>query len=281
MRGPQPFDRDEGLVLARGMAYDVLLEVYFQRSTVDCSTIIVEQGATVVKVWEPAGRGDISDLPSLQPLPTAAERAADVIRENVFEGRFAPGTPLPEAALSAALQISRNTVREAFRTLTAEHLLTHEPHKGVMVRELTTDDVHDIYKLRRMFELSAFDLAIETQQKLDVTEIGKAVAEAELLASDGRWLEVGTENLRFHEVIVGIHRSARISEVFRRLMTELRLGFLAVTDPAAFHGAFLARNRTIHGSTARGDLRDAQAELAAYLDDAESLVVKAIQGIAP
>jgi DNA-binding GntR family transcriptional regulator len=146
------------------------------------------------------------------------------------------------------------------------------------VRELTTDDVHDIYKLRRMFELSAFDLAIETQQKLDVTEIGKAVAEAELLASDGRWLEVGTENLRFHEVIVGIHRSARISEVFRRLMTELRLGFLAVTDPAAFHGAFLARNRTIHGSTARGELRDAQAELAVYLDDAENLVVKAIQG---
>jgi DNA-binding GntR family transcriptional regulator len=233
----------------------------------------------VVKVWEPGQRGDISDLPSLQPLPTAAERAADVIRENVFEGRFAPGTPLPEAALSAALQISRNTVREAF--LTAEHLLTHEPHKGVVVRELTADDVHDIYKLRRMFELSAFDLAIETQQKLDVTGIGKAVAEAELLASDGRWLEVGTENLRFHEVIVGIHRSARISEVFRRLMTELRLGFLAVTDPAAFHGAFLARNRSIHGSTVRGDLRDAQAELAVYLDDAESLVVKAIQGIAP
>jgi hypothetical protein len=30
MRVPQPFDRDEGLVLARGMAYDVLLEVNFQ-----------------------------------------------------------------------------------------------------------------------------------------------------------------------------------------------------------------------------------------------------------
>jgi DNA-binding GntR family transcriptional regulator len=232
----------------------------------------------MVKLWEPGQRGDMSDLPSLQPLPTAAERAADVIRENVFEGRFAPGTALPEASLSAALQISRNTVREAFRTLTAEHLLTHEPHKGVMVRELTADDVRDIYRLRRMFELSAFDLAIETQQNLDVTEIGKTVAEAELLASDGLWLDVGTKNLRFHEVIVGIHRSARISEVFRRLMTELRLGFLAVTDPAGFHGAFLARNRTIHGAMASGELREAQAELAAYLGDAENLVVKAIQG---
>jgi DNA-binding GntR family transcriptional regulator len=232
----------------------------------------------MVKAWEPSRRGDMSDLPSLPPLPTAAERAADVIRENVFEGRFAPGTALPEAALSAALQISRNTVREAFRTLTAEHLLTHEPHKGVMVRELTADDVRDIYKLRRMFELSAFDLAIETQQQLDIAEIGKTVAEAEALAADGLWLEVGTKNLRFHEVIVGIHRSARITEVFRRLMTELRLGFLAVTDPAAFHGSFMVRNAAIHQAMASGRLREAQAELAAYLDDAEGLVVKAIQG---
>jgi DNA-binding GntR family transcriptional regulator len=231
----------------------------------------------MVKPWEPIRPGDMSDLPSLQPLPTAAERAADVIRENVFEGRFAPGTALPEAALSAALQISRNTVREAFRTLTAEHLLTHEPHKGVMVRELTAEDVRDIYKLRRMFELSAFDLAIETQQQLDVDQIGQTVAEAEALAADGLWLEVGTKNLRFHEVIVGIHRSARITEVFRRLMTELRLGFLAVTDPAAFHGSFMTRNAEIHAAMARGQLREAQAELAAYLDDAEGLVVKAIQ----
>ena len=232
----------------------------------------------MVKPWGPNPRGDMSDLPSLQPLPTAAERAADVIRDNVFEGRFAPGTPLPESALSAALQISRNTVREAFRTLTAEHLLTHEPHKGVMVRELTADDVRDIYKLRRMFELSAFDLAIETKQLLDVTQIGKIVAEAERLSADGMWIEVGTANLRFHEVIVGIHRSARITEVFRRLMTELRLGFLAVTDPAALHGSFVARNRTIHGAMAKGRLRNAQVELAAYLDDAENMVVKAIQG---
>ena len=49
-----------------------------------------------------------------------------MIRQNVFEGRFAPGTALPETALPAALQVSRNTVREAFRTLTAEHLLAHE-----------------------------------------------------------------------------------------------------------------------------------------------------------
>lgn len=229
----------------------------------------------MVKV--PAPPGDMSGLPSLQPLPTAAERAADVIRQYIFEGRFAPGTALPESALSAALQVSRNTVREAFRTLTAEHLLAHEPHKGVVVRELTADDVRDIYRLRHMFELSAFDLAVRTGQPFDLTQIGATVSDAELLASDQRWLDVGTANLRFHEVIVGIHRSERITEVFRRLMTELRLGFLAVADPAAFHGGFLARNRMLLLTMTEGRLADARAELAAYLDDAQDQVVKAVR----
>jgi len=230
----------------------------------------------VVKSFGPGLRGDMSDLPSLQPLPTASERAADVIRENIFEGRFAPGTALPEAALSAALQVSRNTVREAFRTLTGEHLLTHEAHKGVIVRELTADDVRDIYKLRRMFELSALDLAIESQHQLDITELGAMVVQAEAAARDELWVDVGTANLRFHAVIVDFHHSARISEVFRRLMTELRLGFLAVSDPVAFHGSFLARNRTIHDHIAKGRLNDARMELAVYLDDAEGPVVKAV-----
>lgn len=229
----------------------------------------------MVKV--PGPPGDMSGLPSLQPLPTAAERAADVIRENIFEGRFAPGAALPEAALSEALQVSRNTVREAFRTLTAEHLLAHEAHKGVVVRELTADDVRDIYRLRHMFELSAFDLAIGAGQRFDLAQVGATVSDAEQLASDLRWLDVGTANLRFHEVIVGIHRSERITEVFRRLMTELRLGFLAVTDPAAFHGGFLTRNRVLLRFMTEGRLADARADLADYLDDAQAQVVKAVR----
>jgi DNA-binding GntR family transcriptional regulator len=147
-----------------------------------------------------------------------------------------------------------------------------------MVRELSEDDIRDIYKLRRMFELSAFDLIIETGQNPDLPQIAAVVAQAQLLASGGRWLEAGTANLRFHEVIVGIHHSTRITEVFRHLMTEVRLGFLAVGDPAAFHGGFLARNRYILGSMSTGKLREARADLAAYLDDAEAMVVKAVQG---
>jgi DNA-binding GntR family transcriptional regulator len=222
-------------------------------------------------------REDMSDLPALQPLPTAAERTADVIRENIFEGRFAPGTALPEAALSKALQVSRNTVREAFRTLTSEHLLAYEAHKGVMVRWLTEDDIRDIYRLRRMFELTAIELAMAGRHELDVGGIGGVVTEAEQAVRDRLWNKVGTLNLRFHAEIVGAHHSPRIDEVFQRLMTEVRLGFLTFTDQASLHGQFVPRNRRLHGHMAAGRLTAARAELAGYLDDAQDLVIKAVQ----
>ena len=40
---------------------------------------------------------------------------------------------LDRAALAESLQISRNTLREAFRVLTREGLLKHEPNRGVSV----------------------------------------------------------------------------------------------------------------------------------------------------
>ena len=222
----------------------------------------------------------MAGLPAIAPLPTAAQRAADLIRQYIFEGQFVPGTALPEASLSDALQVSRNTVREAFRTLISEHLLVHEPHKGVTVRRLTEDDVTDIYKIRRMFELGILDLAARRQVELPAgshAEIVKLVTAAESAADRGEWAEVGTANLRFHSLIVAMHNSERISEMFRRLMTELRLGFLAHEDPAAFHGPFLPRNRKICEQIANGELAEAREEMASYLDDAMADVLRAVR----
>lgn len=220
------------------------------------------------------------DLPSLQPLPTAAERAADLIRDGIFEGKFQPGTPLPETALAQALQVSRNTVREAFRTLVGDHLLSYEVNRGMSVRTLGPADVTDIYRLRRLFELAAVDL-LAAGEPLDAAGLTTVVDAAETAAGAADWGTVGTANLRFHEMLVAVHGSPRIADFFRRLMTEMRLGFLAVTDIATFHGAYLPRNREVLDHLTAGEHAEARAVLAAYLVDAEADVAAAVALVAP
>ena len=225
--------------------------------------------------------GKLPALPPLAPLPTAAERAADLIRDYIFQGRFLPGTPLPESALSQALQVSRNTVREAFRTLMNDHLLDYEVHKGVTVRWLTAGEVRDIFALRRLFELSASDLLAAGAAVPDLGALDRAVADGRAAAADGRWGDVGTANLYFHTALVAAHGNKRLDEFFQHLMTELRLGFLAVPDPESFHGPFLHRNAELSALLAAGQFQPARTALARYLDDAEGPVTEAVTAQRP
>jgi DNA-binding transcriptional regulator YhcF (GntR family) len=86
---------------------------------------------------------------------TTARRVAETLRDHILSGRLAPGTPLRETQLSASLGVSRNTLREALRGLAEQGLVTHRPHHGVVVTDLTEDDVADLYRLRSVVELAA------------------------------------------------------------------------------------------------------------------------------
>jgi DNA-binding GntR family transcriptional regulator len=219
-------------------------------------------------------------MQAVPPRRTAAEEAAEVLRDNIFEGRLAPGTPLPENAVAAQLQLSRNTVREAFRLLMSERLLTYEAHKGVSVRELTPDDVREIYRLRKIMELSALDAlkAKEEEVRFDPAALEARLEAAEEAAERSAWRDVGTENLRFHAEIVAIHGSKRFDEFFRGLMTEMRLGYLAADQAGheAFHGPYVVLNREIYGYMTQGHWQEAHQALKSYLRDAREAVVAAV-----
>ena len=83
---------------------------------------------------------------------STAERVAELLRHRVMEGDLPPGTRLSEEQLVEVLQVSRNTLREAFRLLTHEGLLVHRLHRGVFVPELDEEDLVDLYRLRRTIE---------------------------------------------------------------------------------------------------------------------------------
>lgn len=229
------------------------------------------------------------DLPPLAPPPTTAERAAERIRESIFTGRFEPGRQLPEAALARALQVSRTTVREAFRLLMAEHLLAYEMHRGVTVRSLDAADVHDIYALRRTIEVASLDSlagpgpagpdpARPDLARPDLAGLAAAVEAGERAERERRWRDLGTEDLRFHARLVALRGSPRTDRIFRGLLTELRLGFLLVADEEALHRRFLPRHRELLALLAAGNHDRARAELLAYLGEAEVHVAAAVGG---
>lgn len=223
-----------------------------------------------------------AEAPRLGRASTAG-RVADVLRTRITEGSLAPGTRLSEEDIGAALGVSRNTLREAFRLLGHERLLVHEFNRGVFVRKLTVDDVRDLYELRRILECGAVRREAERRSGSGSDErwpalldaVRAAVEEGETAATLGRWLDVGTANMHFHQAVSALARSPRVDEAMGHLLAELRLVFHVMAAPQAFHGRYLADNRVILELLVAEDFERAERAIADYLDAAEAQLVEA------
>ena len=86
---------------------------------------------------------------------TMAEAAVAELREAIYSGELAAGTPLRLEELARSLGMSISPVREAVRRLEALGLAVHAPHRGAWVSELAIEDLHDTYEVRLTLEILA------------------------------------------------------------------------------------------------------------------------------
>ncbi|GAA0923275.1 GntR family transcriptional regulator [Pseudonocardia zijingensis] len=204
---------------------------------------------------------------------STAERVAGILRTRIIEGYFPPGTRLAEDAIGSALGVSRNTLREAFRLLSHERLLTHELNRGMFVRSLTAEDVVDLYQVRRFVECGVIRTVTGPHPGLEAVAESIAAGESALAARE--WRALGTANMDFHQALVALAGSPRADELMSGILAELRLVFHVMADPRRFHEPYLARNREILEQLQRGDGPGAAETLDVYLRDAENQLVQA------
>lgn len=207
---------------------------------------------------------------ALAPRSRAAG-AAERLRSAIAAGALRPGDRLSEARLADELGVSRNTLREAFRLLAAEGLVVHEPHKGVHVALPTMAAVIDIYRVRRLVEVTVMRGALPRHPA--GAEMHAAVEAAHAARERDDWVAVGTANHEFHRAIVRLADSPRLEAVYASLQTELRLVFGMIDDPEYLHGPYVEENARIAATYARGGVAEAAALLEAYLDSSERLIL--------
>lgn len=207
-----------------------------------------------------------------EPNLSLAEQVAIQLREDIIGGRLLPGTALVESELVNAYSASRNTVREALHHLGREGLASYARNKGVIVRRMGTDDVRDIFKVRRTLELQA--IAMSKPLREYQSDLMLDAIEAAQLAQDREnWQAFGTHSLRFHQHIVGLMRSPLFNEFFTQVMAQMRLVFSHAPSEESFQKPWLERDRYIHDLLVEGDKRGAEDALGNYLNDSELLLL--------
>lgn len=219
------------------------------------------------------GRLDEARLP-LRRTALSSQVAA-VLRGSILHGDLRPGTRLIEADLCSALAVSRNTLREAFRSLLEEQLIDHALNRGMFVHTPRPEEVADLYRCRRVVECAAVRRS-EAPGEVGLAAMRDALAIAEQAAEVEDWLAVGTADIAFHAGIAALHGSYHLDRLMAPIWNQTRLAFHVMDDPLRFHSAYLKRNLAILNRFEAGD-PGIERMLHDYLCDAERELTAAIQ----
>ena len=210
----------------------------------------------------------------LEPSSTV-DRAVDEIRRALFAGQLAPGTPLREVALSEAMGVGRSTIREALTVLVSEGLTVRQPHRGVAVKELSADDVHDVIVARLALESAGvrrWPAASDTQR----TAVRAAFEHyATVASSTADPVAVSEAHLWVHRSLVGLTGSERLVATAETLGAEIRLGLAHLDRTRANLVEQVDDHRGLVELLESGDVEGTLQRLTAHLAAAEHSLLHA------
>ncbi|MBL8382640.1 MAG: FadR family transcriptional regulator [Burkholderiales bacterium] len=165
---------------------------------------------------------DVSELTAFRPVraPRAFEEIAAQIRRELAAGRLKAGARLPpERDLAQAFGVSRNTLREALRSLENAGLLQFRKGAsgGAYVRESTAEAV--LTGMRDMYSLGAIRPEHLTEARIWIESAAIRAACERATAAD---LEALTQNVAAAAAAgaVDFYRSAAIHLEFHRLIAR-------------------------------------------------------------
>jgi DNA-binding GntR family transcriptional regulator len=155
---------------------------------------------------------------------TKADDIALVIEEAIVSGELEPGTVLRQEQLSERFGVSRTPIREALRRLAALGLVSFVPNRGVRVRTISREELHEAFLVRAELESLATEIAATKMTEESLAELDAAAKRFSRLTQELRSREPGEErrtvmgdwvraNHAFHDVIYGVAESPLVEQL--------------------------------------------------------------------
>ncbi len=145
------------------------------------------------------------DWRPLQPK-TLVDLVMDAIVPAAAAGVILPGDRIVEADLARKLGVSRVPVREALRLLESQGLVINEPYKGIKLRPITNQRVHDLTEARAALETSAVSRAVKAGRNKGehLAPLHAAIDEMTLMAARGDAYGLAQGDAQFHRALCAL-----------------------------------------------------------------------------
>ena len=151
-----------------------------------------------------------------------SEEIADILRENIIFGNINPGEKVNEYQVAKLLNISRPPIREVFRLLVAEGLITLVPRKGAFVSKLSSREVKEIYEMKSMMESFAVRLAIPIIDEKELSELDSINDLMEEKIKQNNFKAILKLNIEFHRKIIEMSKNEKLARFYESIVLPIR-----------------------------------------------------------
>lgn len=214
---------------------------------------------------------------SAEPTTTDAKKSAgrsvssprlvmDAIMRGIDAGRFVPGQRLIEADLTRELKVSRGPVREAFKRLAGEGVLTLNRHRGAYIRALNREGVRDTLLVLEVITSLAAKLAARHIDEGDNREwFQEAYDRLMAHANQGETLQFLAERRRFYDTLSRIAGNRELQRIMPHMQISLlRLQFQSYITPKQ-HQYQVQELQAIARAVLEGDAKRAERATKTHL----------------
>ena len=193
---------------------------------------------------------------------------AGQLRKFIANGTLAPGAQLVEMDIAGELGVSRGPVREAIQRLAQEGLVVSVRNKGVFVYDFGPADLRDIYEVRTALEKGASEILLAGDHAAAGKELLRYVERMDEAARAEDLEAVSEADLAFHERLVALAASPRLSRMHGTLLTETRICLNRLEGSYEDESARVEEHRGIAEAIREGKHELVMQRLDAHKDDA-------------
>lgn len=212
-----------------------------------------------------------------------SESVIDVIKEMIVEGNFAPGDKFySENELTKKLQVSRSSIREAFRILEVTGQVSVRQGKGVFIADFNEKKfepfIHwlksneqaiiDNFEVRLIIEPKAAAYAAEKADAGDILKLEEALAHFEFHARSSNTAEVIKRDRDFHRWLAGATKNATLHILMKSMTTSLPNGWISSLHTPGRIEKTIHEHKAILDAVKNRDRDGAERAMTVHLENA-------------
>lgn len=188
------------------------------------------------------------------------------LKEDILSGKLRKNQKLTEQAICETYKVSRTPVREALVALESEGLIETIPNRGAFVVGLSSQDMADIFTLRKIYEVQAIKWAIERISDDEMEDLEENFDFMEFYTMKKDIDKMLNINVNFHQMIYKASHNRLLQHLLSSYQIYVKHTKAAAMQKPSYLETVLEEHRKIFQAFKDRNIEAGAAAMAEHMD---------------